>query len=117
VTANAAVAVFPFASAAEHVTFVRPRLNRLPERGVQVTGTTTAGLAASFAVTVKRTRTRLAFPARTVLSWTPCSVGGVRSKSSPGTVSVPTQVSIASPAPPDSSVRFSVTWRLPDAPA
>ena len=63
---NVAVAVFPFASVAEHVTFVRPRVKRLPERGVHVTGT--ARRAASLAVTVKRTGTFLASTARTTLS-------------------------------------------------
>jgi hypothetical protein len=66
VTTSVAVAVLPFSSVAEHVTFVRPRLKRLPERGVHVTGT--ARRAVSLAVTMKRTRTRLAFRACTVLS-------------------------------------------------
>ena len=36
---NAAFAVFPLESGAEHLTAVRPIGNRLPEGGVQVTGT------------------------------------------------------------------------------
>ena len=96
---NAAFAVFPLESVAEHLTMVRPIGNRLPERGLQVTGTWLSAL--SLAVTLYVTRTLFApLGARTVFDVAPLSVGGVTSNSSPGTTSVPVHVS--SPPPPPS---------------
>lgn len=85
---SAAFAVFPLESAAEHLTMVRPIGNRLPERGLQVTGTWLSAL--SLAVTLYVTRTLFApLGARTVFDVAPLSVGRVTSNSSPGTTSVP----------------------------
>jgi hypothetical protein len=50
VIVNCLVAVFPLVSAASHVTFVRPTLKTLPERGEHVTGREPS--IASCAVTV-----------------------------------------------------------------
>jgi hypothetical protein len=49
VTTKPAVVVLPLVSTAEHVTFVRPVLNRLPDLGLQDTGTapSTSSLAVS----------------------------------------------------------------------
>jgi hypothetical protein len=38
-TTKVAFALFPLVSVAEHLTVVRPRLKRLPERGVQLART------------------------------------------------------------------------------
>jgi hypothetical protein len=45
VTLNVAVAAFPLESVAEQVTAVVPSLNRLPDRGLQVTGTVPSTLS------------------------------------------------------------------------
>jgi hypothetical protein len=50
VTVNDALLVFALESAAEHLTTVRPTGNRLPDKGLQVTGTTPS--LSSLAVTL-----------------------------------------------------------------
>ena len=67
-------AVFWLESVAEHAIAVRPSPKRLPERGLQATGTEPS--AASFAVTEKRTRIRFEpAGARTVLELAPLEAG------------------------------------------
>ena len=58
VIVNRALAVFPLKSVAEQTTLVRPSLNRLPERGLHVTGT--EPWPGSRAVIVNVTRTAFA---------------------------------------------------------
>jgi hypothetical protein len=73
-----AVALLALESVAVHVTRVRPIANSLPERGLQLTGTGPS--TASLALTVKRTRTRVAARgAVVVLDVAPEITGGVRS--------------------------------------
>ncbi len=87
-------AVFWLESVAEQAIAVRPSPKRLPERGVQATGTEPS--RASFAVTEKRTRIRFEpVGARTVLETAPSKRGAVTSNSTPGAVSVPVHVSRA----------------------
>jgi hypothetical protein len=92
VTTNLTVRVFPFASVAAQLTIVRPIRNRLPDFGVHVTGPTAPSL--SKAERVKRTRTPVdPFGARMVFATAPVRVGGVTSKSRPGTSRFASQMS------------------------
>lgn len=95
-TVNDALLALALESVAEHLTLVRPTLNRLPDRGVHVDGTLPS--TTSFAVTVYVTRAWLApSGARTVRGRTPSSTGGITSNSCPGSVSIPVQVSDPNP--------------------
>src|SRR5436190_21748015 len=90
---NLALCVFPLWSVALHATPVRPSLKSVPDRGLH--DTLTRPSTSSAAVTAYLTRTRFALAgARMTFETAPRIVGGVRSKSNPGTVSVPTQVSL-----------------------
>ena len=103
-------------SVAEQVTRVRPIGKRPPERGVQDTGTALS--MSSRAVTAYLTRARSApRAARMVLLTAPLSVGGVTSKSSPGTASVPVHVSVPLRPLGVNPLRMRSTVPLPDAPA
>ena len=104
VTRNFAVPVFALVSDAEHLTSVRPTLNRLPDLGVHEA--VTAPSTASFAVTLYVTRTLFApFGARTVFGVAPASVGGVTSNSTWGAMTVPIQVSVPRPPLSERSTR------------
>jgi hypothetical protein len=92
-TVNVRVAVLALLSVAEQRTVVRPSLKIDPGLGMHVAGT--APSTASTAVTVNGTRTLCERRgARTVLATAPRSTGGVTSKSSPGTLSVPCHLSL-----------------------
>ena len=93
VTVNVRVAALALLSVAEHVTRVLPSLKIDPGLGMHVAGT--APSITSKAVTVNGTRTLCERRgARTVLATAPRSTGGVTSKSSPGTLSVPCHLSL-----------------------
>jgi hypothetical protein len=126
VTVNLAVALLPLSSVAEQTTLVRPTLNRVPERGLHVTGTEShaepwhdgrgMGGPVSLAVTLKVTRAVLAFlGARTVLETAPLKTGGRTSKTRLGTIKLPPNVSALRPVVPGPPRVTSVPW--PEAPA
>jgi hypothetical protein len=97
VMVNVAVAVFPLLSVAVQVTRVLPSLKPLPEPGLQVTGSVPS--TSSRLVTVNLTRMDVALRgARTTFPLAPLSVGAITSKASPGTIMVPSQLSV--PAAP-----------------
>src|SRR5262249_37062740 len=116
VTVKLAVAAFPLRSTAEHVTLVRPILNRLPDLGSHVTGTTPS--TSSFAVGVKRTMAPFAPPrGLTTTFLAPSTTGALTSNARPGTAKLPSHVSVAIPFAYPASWATVVIRPLPVAPA
>lgn len=97
VTTRRAVATLPLSSTAVQATFVRPTRKMLPDLGRQAVGSGPSVVSA--ALTVYLTRAPLADRVRAVFDVAPVICGGVVSKLTPGTVSVPVQRRTAEPVP------------------